>query len=399
MIVLEFKLKGKAQQYRVIDEMIRTAQFVRNKALRYWIDNQGAKLSDLYKQCALMAKEFEWAGKLNSMARQASAERVIFAIQRFFSNCKAKKPGKKGYPQFRKHSRSVEYKTSGWKLSADKRCLTFTDGFAAGTFKLVGSRDLHFYAPDEIKRVRAIRRADGYYAQFCINVERTEASIPTGIAVGIDVGLNHFYTDSSCETVPNPRYLRKNEKALKRLQRRVSRQKKGSTNRKKAINKLGRKHLKVSRQRKDFAIKTALCVVKSSDFVAYEDLEVRNMVKNHKLAKSISDAAWGQFAQWLQYFGKVYGKIVIAVAPQYTSQDCSACGNTVKKSLSVRTHICGCGAVLDRDNNAAINILAKGLRQAGITLNSNTVGHTEINAWGQNDLYSLVVTSTGKLTG
>ena len=268
MIVLEFKLKGKTQQYRVIDEMIRTAQFVRNKALRYWMDNQGAKLADLYKQCALMAKEFEWAGKLNSMARQASAERVIFAIQRFFSNCKAKKPGKKGYPQFRKHSRSVEYKTSGWKLSADKRCLTFTDGFAAGTFKLVGSRDLHFYAPDEIKRVRVIRRADGYYAQLCINVERTEESIPTGIAIGIDVGLNHFYTDSNGETVPNPRYLRKSEKALKRLQRRVSRKKKGSANRFKAINKLGRKHLKVSRQRKDFAIKTTPGVVKSSDFVA-----------------------------------------------------------------------------------------------------------------------------------
>ena len=172
MIVLELKLKGKPQQYRVIDEMIRTAQFVRNKALRYWIDNQGAKLSDLYKQCALMAKEFEWAGKLNSMARQAMAQRVIFAIQRFFVNCQAKKPGKKGYPQFKKHTRSVEYKTSGWKLSTDKKCLTFTDGFAAGTFKLIGSRDLHFYSPNEIKRVRVIRRADGYGAQLCINVER-----------------------------------------------------------------------------------------------------------------------------------------------------------------------------------------------------------------------------------
>jgi len=397
MITLEFKLKGKLAQYRIVDDMIRTAQFVRNKALRYWIDNEGVKLSDLYKQCAVMAREFEWAGKLNSMARQASAERAIFAIQRFFANCKAKKPGKKGYPQFKKHTRSVEYKTTGWKLSADKRSLTFIDGFEAGTFKLVGSRDLHFYAPTEIKRVRVVRRADGYYVQFCISVERTEEAVPTGKSIGIDVGLNHFYTDSNGNTAPNPRYLRKSEKALKRAQKRVSRKKKGSKNRKKAINRLGKKHLKVGRQRKDFAVKTALCVVKSSDFVAYEDLQVRNMVKNHKLAKSISDAAWDQFAQWLQYFGKVYGKTVIAVAPVYTSQDCSACGNAVKKSLSVRTHVCSCGAVLDRDHNAALNILAKGLKQAGIVL--NTVGHTEINAWGQTDLYSLVVTSASKPTG
>jgi putative transposase len=390
MIVLEFKLKGKAEQYRVIDEMIGTAQFVRNKTLRYWIDNQGVKLIDLYKQCAIMAKEFEWAGKLNSMARQASAERAIFAIQRFFANCKAKTPGKKGYPKFKKHTRSVEYKTSGWLLSADKKCLTFKDGFAAGKFKLVGSRDLHFYAPDEIKRIRVVRRADGYYAQLCINVERKEELIPTGKAIGIDVGLNHFYTDSDGETVANPRHLRKSEKALKRLQKRVSRKKKGSGNRKKAIDKLGRKHLKVSRQRKDFAIKTAPGAVKSSDFVAYEELQVRNMVKNHKLAKSISDAAWSQFAQWLEYFGNVYGKTVIAVPPQYTSQDCSSCGNTVLKTLSTRTHICDCGATLDRDYNAARNILVKGLKQAGINLNLNTVGHTEINAWGQTDLYSLM---------
>jgi putative transposase len=396
MIVLEFKLKGKAEQYRIIDEMIRTAQFVRNKTLRYWTENQGIKLVDLYKQCAVMAKEFEWAGKLNSTARQASAERAIFAIQRFFANCKAKKPGKKGYPQFKKYTRSLEYKQSGLALSVDKRCLTFKDGFAAGKFKLIGSWDLHFYAPDEIKRIRIVRRADGYYAQFCINFERKEEIVPTGKAIGIDVGLNHFYTDSDGKTVANPRYLKKSEKALKRLQKRVSIKKKGSKNRKKAINKLGRKHLKVSRQRKDFAIKMALCAVKSNDFVAYEDLQVKNMVKNRKLAKSISDAAWSQFAQWLEYFGKVYSKTVIAVPPQYTSQACSNCGNLVKKTLSTRTHLCGCGTTLDRDHNAGKNILAKGLKQAGVNL--NTVGHTEINAWGQTDLYSLVVASTSKST-
>jgi putative transposase len=89
---------------------------------------------------------------------------------------------------------------------------------------LIGNRDLHFYAPDDIKRIRVVRRADGYYAQFCINVERKEEPLLTGIAMGRDVGLNHFYTDSDGETVANPRYLRKSEKALKRLQKRISRE-------------------------------------------------------------------------------------------------------------------------------------------------------------------------------
>jgi putative transposase len=102
MIVLEFKLKGKVQQYRIIDDMIRTAQFVRNKTLRHWIDNQGIKLVDLYKQCAVMAKEFEWAGKLNSMARQASAERAIFAIQRFFAALQSEEAREEGIPTVQK---------------------------------------------------------------------------------------------------------------------------------------------------------------------------------------------------------------------------------------------------------------------------------------------------------
>jgi putative transposase len=141
---------------------------------------------------------------------------------------------------------------------------------------------------------------------------------------------------------------------------------------------LGRKHLKVSRQRKDFAVKLARCVVQSNDLVAYEDLQVRNMVKNRKLSKSISDAAWSAFRQWLEYFGKVFGVATVAVAPHYTSQNCSNCGEVVKKSLSQRTHRCHkCGFVLDRDWNAAINILELALR---------TVGHTGTNVSGENDL-------------
>jgi putative transposase len=379
MLVLEAKLRGENEQYRALDEALRTARFIRNSCIRYWMDNKGLNKYDLSKYCAVLAQEFEWAGKLNSMARQAHAERAWTAISRFFDNCKKQVPGLKGFPKFRKHQTnlSVEYKTTGWKLSDDRLSITFKDGFEAGSFRMWGTRDLHYYQIEQIKRVRVVRRADGYYVQFCVDVERSVDHKYQNRVVGIDVGLNHFYTDSDGNTVEKPRYLRKSERSLLRSQRRLSRKKKGSKNRAKARNKVGRKHLKVSRQRKDFALKIARCVVESSDLVAYEDLKVRNMVKNHHLAKSISDASWSQFREWLEYFGRVFGVGTIAVPPHYTSQNCSGCGAIVKKSLSTRTHTCSCGTTLDRDHNAALNILRIGL---------STVGHTGINAFGENNL-------------
>lgn len=382
MLVFEAKLEGTNEQYQSLDEAIRTARFVRNACLRYWMDNRNIGRYELSAYCAVLAADenFPWVAKLNSMARQASAERAWSAIARFFDNCKKSKPGKKGYPRFKKEQThgSVEYKTSGWKLSDDRRHITFSDGFKAGTFKLWGTRDLHFYSLKQFKRVRVVRRADGYYAQFCIDQERAEKREPTGKTIGLDVGLNHFYTDSEGNQVENPRHLRKSEKSLKRLQRRLSKTSKGSKNRIKARNRLSRKHLKVSRQRKDFAVKLARCVVRSNDLVAYEDLQVRNMVKNRHLAKSISDAAWTQFRQWVEYFGKVFGVVTVAVAPHHTSQNCSNCGEVVKKSLSTRTHVCPhCGHTQDRDWNAARNILELGLR---------TVGHTGSQVSGDIDL-------------
>src|SRR4028118_2039315 len=200
MIVLEAKLKGTTEQLRRLNEAIRTAQFVRNSCIRYWIDNKGVGKNELSKLCAQLAKEFVWAGSLNSMARQASAERAWQSIARFYDNCKKRTPGKKGYPRFKKNTRSVEYKTSGWKLSDDRKSITFTDGFSAGTFEMWGTRDLNFYQISQIKRVRVVRRADGYYAQFCVDVERTEHHEYQNRVVGIDVGLNHFYTDSDGNT-------------------------------------------------------------------------------------------------------------------------------------------------------------------------------------------------------
>jgi putative transposase len=387
MLVFEFKAYGKTNQYASIDEAIRTTQFIRNKAIRLWMDGQAKSWVELSRHCAILAKEFPFANKLNSMARQAAAERAWSSISRFYDNCKQGVSGKKGFPAFQKDCRSVEYKTSGWKLATDRKSITFTDKNGIGKLKLKGTRDLHFYQIDQIKRVRLVKRADGVYVQFCLSVDRKEVARPSGKSIGLDVGLKEYYTDSNGVTVENPRFLRKGERQLKCSQRQVSRRVKGSFNRGKARRILGSRHLKISRQRKDHAIKLARCVITSNDVVVYEDLRIKNLVKNHCLAKSINDASWYQFRVWLEYLGKVFGKITIAVNPAYTSQECSSCGTIVKKSLSTRTHVCKCGCILDRDCNAARNILSQGL---------GTVGHTGTFML---DVSNALGESTSTLTG
>ena len=371
MLVFEFKAYGKSSQFAAVDEAIRTAQFVRNSCLRYWMDNKKIDKYDLNKYCAVLANEFPFADQLNSQARQASAERAWSAISRFYDNCKKGISGKKGYPQFQKDCRSVEYKSTGWKLAENRKSIKFTDKKGIGKLKLKGTRDLHFYQISQIKRVRLLKRASGIYVQFCIDINRKENTELNGNTIGLDVGLKEYYTDSNGVMVENPKFLRKGEKVLKRCHRRTSKKVKGSKNRGKARQVLGKRHLKISRQRKDHAIKLARCVVQSNDLIAYEDLRIKNMVKNHCLAKSINDASWYQFRVWLEYFAKVFERVTVAVNPAYTSQECSSCGAIVNKTLSTRTHVCQCGCVMDRDFNAARNILSRGLA---------TVGHTEIFA-------------------
>jgi putative transposase len=383
MLNFEFKVKPKANQIQSINEAIRTVQFVRNKTLRFWIDEKENSKATLFRYSTRLRKEFSFVQDLNSSACQVAVERVLIAVNRFFANCKQQVKGKKGYPKFQKDNRSVEYKVSGWKLSDSRKHITFTDKKGIGTLKLIGSRDLNYYQPEQIKRVRILKKADGYYVQFCIALDPRDIVSkplePSKQAIGLDVGLKYFYADSNGDTVENPRFYRKAEKQLNRLNRMKSKKfrkgQKQSQNYLKARKKYAIAHLKVSRKRKGFAVREALRVVQSNDLISYEDLKVKSMVKS-KLAKSINDAAWSTFRQWLEYFGYKYEKVTIAVPPHNTSQNCSNCGKKVQKSLSTRTHKCPyCKYEADRDVNAAINILKKGL---------STVGHTgSYQAWGE----------------
>jgi putative transposase len=379
MIIYEFKVKAKKIQYAAIDEAIRTSQFIQNKSLRFWMDNEKVSKYDLNKYCAVLAKEFGFADELNSMARQSAAERAWSAISRFYDNvrlsahveaCKKNKPGKKGFPKFKKNCRSVEYKITGWKLSENRKAITFTDKKGIGRLKLKGTYDLNYYQLEQIKRVRLMRRADGYYAQFAIDVDIRIDTQPTGKAVGLDLGLQFFVADSFGTTIETPKFYRRAERKLNRANRKKSKKyvkgaKPQSKNYHKGLVRYARKHLRVSRQRKEYCKRLAYSVIQSNDLVAYEDLNVKGLVRNRHLSKSISDAGWSTFRSWLEYFGLKYGKVTVAVPPHYTSSDCPACGKRVKKSLSTRTHACSCGYTENRDIAASINILRRGLTTAG----------------------------------
>ncbi len=242
------------------------------------MDIKGISKYDLNKYCAVLASEFDFAGKLNSMARQASAERAWSAIARFYDNCKKKVKGKKGFPRFKKNCRSVEYKTTGWKLNETRKAITFTDKKGIGRLKLKGTYDLNFYQLDQIKRVRLVRRADGYYCQFAISVDVQIKSEPTHKAVGLDLGLKYFIAGSDGTLEPSPQFYRSSERQLNRANRKKSKKfrqdlKKSkqpqSKNYHKARNRYARKHLRVSRQRKEYCKRVAYSVIQSADLVAY----------------------------------------------------------------------------------------------------------------------------------
>ena len=295
-----------------------------------------------------------------SQVLQNVLKRVERGFQAFFR--RVRNGEKPGYPRFRSSSRynSFTYPQSGFRLEGNKLYLS-----------KIGSVRLRLSRPVEgrIKTCTIKREADGWYVIFAVEENQSRFIPKTGDSVGLDVGLESFATLSTGEQIDNPRFLRESERELKTAQRRVSRRRnKRSNRRRKAVKLLAKKHQKVARQRLDFFHKTSLNILREFDEVAIEDLNIKGMVKNHGLAKSIGDAAWGTFASVLEGKAESAGRQVVRVPAAFTSQDCSQCGQRIRKSLATREHLCGCGFVAHRDHNAAINIIARAERSGMVSV-------------------------------
>ncbi len=324
----------------------------------------GVSVRRLDQQAELLEikKSFPEYKGIHSQVLQEVILRVDKSFQNFFRRLKNNE--KPGYPRYKGYGwyDSFTYPQSGFSLFDNSKGYQRLKLSKIGNIKV----KLHRCIKGTIKTCTIKREVDKWYVCFACEVE-PEILPKTNKSVGIDVGLEKFATLSDGVIIENPRFLRESEAKLKHEQRKLSRKKKGSNSRKKQKHRLAKIHRKIKNQRNDFLHKESCKLVKTYDTIVFEDLKIKNMVKNHKLAKSISDASWSKFIEYTSYKAESAGKQVILVNPRNTSQICSSCGNTVKKSLSVRTHKCSCGLVLDRDINAAINILRAGTAPGGAT--------------------------------
>ena len=302
-------------------------------------------------------------GEVHSQVLQDVVLRVERAFQAFFRRVKdGETPG---YPRFHGRDRYNSFTYPQFENGA-----RLDNGFLV--LSKIGRIAMRWSRPLEgtPKTVTISKDADGWYVCiFCADVPVMPLP-PTGQETGVDLGIEAFATLSDGTRIFHPGWYRKAERALKMAQRRVSRRKKGSNRRRKAVILLAKAHQKVRRQRQDCHHKTALQLVRHNDAIYHEELQVRNLVRNHHLAKSISDAGWSAFLTILTYKAAWAGREVIAVPPAFTSQMCSGCGILVRKGLSVRWHSCPeCGTSLHRDHNAARNIERAGqARQGGVAL-------------------------------
>ncbi len=293
-----------------------------------------------------------WAAEVHSHVLQVVVTDLDNAFQAFFRRIKAGQTP--GYPRFRGANRynSFGYKEYGNGFKIDGRRLRLS-GIGRVAVRW------HRHVVGTIKTVRLIKKVSGWYA--CFSVEQEAQSVQaTGRDVGIDVGISSLITTSDGARVPPQHWYRREQQTLRVLQRRVARRVKSGKNRRKAVVQLKRQHERITNRRKDFLNKLAHDLVTQYDRIAVEDLRVTNMVKNRHLAKSILDAGWGYFVARLHVKAAEAARVVVEVDPAYTSKTCSTCGHVFENlTLNDRWIDCRCGLSLDRDHNAAINILKR----------------------------------------
>lgn len=293
-----------------------------------------------------------------------SLDRLDKAFKAFFRRCKAGE-AKVGFPRFKGANR-----WNSFGISAPGKVMRVGNRiYVAGVDEPIKARNVR-EVNGKIKQLIVVHRAGKWHARLVIDDgQEPPAKAPIVSSVGIDVGLKSFATFSTGEHIDNPRFGRKMAGKLRRAQQAVSRKKKGSRNRRKAIRRLQRVHAKIADARWNFTHHLSKRIVDEHQLVAVEKLNIKGMARG-RLAMPILDAAWGQFLFQLAYKAESAGCQLVEVNPRGTSQECSRCGDLVLKDLSVRTHVCHCGLVLDRDENAAKNILRRAETTLGIRGNN-----------------------------
>jgi putative transposase len=362
MKTYKFRLNPTRHQRALLSNTLELCRWVYNETLAIrknaWEqEKKSISRYDTIKMLPGWKKEKPELSQVYSQVLQEVCKRVDLAFQAFFRRVKAGE--KPGYPRFRGR---------GWYDSFTYPQTGFTpyNGLLLskiGAVKIVQHRPIE----GKIKTLNISRDAVGnWYACFSCEVE--PIPLPESKkAVGIDVGLQSFVTLSTGEKVENPRFFRRDENELAKAQRKLSKAEKGTPERAKRRLAVCHVHQRIANRRKDFAHKLSRQLVNEYGIIALEKLNGKGMLQNHCLAKSISDAAWNQFAQYAQYKAVNAGRECVLVDPRNTSKRCSRCGTLVEKDLSVRVHSCPiCGLKIDRDENAAINILALGLKSLGI---------------------------------